>query len=864
VPVPEGHNGDGEAAETTGPVTPCPSMLSATAALHFAVELLGMLVAATGLALVVLRAGTARPAWIPLLMAGFAVLGAAAFLRGSLLVSDPGRLALVRLAGAVLLGIGVPGWAAGSRSRALLAVGAALTAAGAAVEVAGGAGIGGDEILAAADLAVAAGLYLAARRSIAARVAASSATTLLVVVLALSVALSAVIANTVERDHLVALGDVARIDAGQVANRQAEATSSAEELTASIEERFPRRRLAQATPARLRGVLEALAPGFSGEDIAYLPTGSAVVAPPRSQAVAAAALRALRSPARCSRLGGLGAATVSAVGRSVVAVAEQPVCLLGQLRSLGAALVVDPLRPSALAGLRDPPGATVELVSAGRPLVAAGDALPAAAVAALHPGQAPRRLGDRLVAAAGIRGTGVELVVATPVTGGGPGTLLVRTLFVIALGGTVLALGLAVLTGDRITAGLRRLTTVAERVQAGSVSERAGLVSDDELGVLASAFDAMVASVEEHGFALRAAADVEARLRDRLEAVVAGMGDALVAFDTGGRITDFNRAAESLTGVGAEEALGRPVEEVVVVDGGFAALQADAPASTPPLELSAADGSVVPVSASVGELRSPTGHPAGTVLVLRDLRREEELERMKTEFLSRIGHELRTPLTGILGYAEILARREVSGAQTRAWNAEIVAAARRQLRVIGLLEFFAATGAGRATPRSELLDPARLVEEVAAEWVARAGARHPVTTRLVRRLPAVLGDRRWLGLALDEVVDNAVKFSPDGGRVLISVRPAPGGVEIAVRDHGLGMSAGEREIAFGTFAQGDTSDTRRFGGLGLGLPFVQRVVAAHGGTVSARPARSGGTVVRLRIPSADQAPAPPSGSLRAS
>jgi signal transduction histidine kinase len=271
----------------------------------------------------------------------------------------------------------------------------------------------------------------------------------------------------------------------------------------------------------------------------------------------------------------------------------------------------------------------------------------------------------------------------------------------------------------------------------------------------------------------------------------------------------------------------------------------------------------VPVAVSVGELHGPDQEPVGSVLVLRDLRREREVERMKTEFLSRVGHELRTPLTGIMGYADILQRRDVPPERARGWYGDIAQASKRLLRIVEMLEFFASTGAGRVLLRPEALDPGQLVRSAVVDWSSRAGDDHELVSRVGRGTPEVLADRRWLALALDELIDNAVKFSPDGGRIVVSARPGPSEddagaptVEISVADRGKGMSRQEQASAFGEFVQGDASDTRQFGGLGLGLSLVQRVVVDHGGSVTCRSTPGRGSVFSLHLPLAPTA-APP-------
>jgi len=255
--------------------------------------------------------------------------------------------------------------------------------------------------------------------------------------------------------------------------------------------------------------------------------------------------------------------------------------------------------------------------------------------------------------------------------------------------------------------------------------------------------------------------------------------------------------------------------------------------------VSSSDDEPMPLGTAEGAVR-PVGHP----------RSDGEVERMKSEFLSRVGHELRTPLTGIIGYAELLTQRRVAPAQMQRWHDEILRLAKRLHRIVELLEFFAAAGAGRSMLRPEPVGVRTLVDDAVRQWTDRVPGQ--VSRRIGRGIPEVNADPHWLGVSLGELIGNAVEFSPAGGPITVTVgavsNEAGSGVEISVADRGQGMSAADVERAFGDFVQGDGSDTRDHGGLGLGLSLVKRVVEGLGGTVTVASRLGTGSTVSILLP----------------
>jgi PAS domain S-box-containing protein len=385
-------------------------------------------------------------------------------------------------------------------------------------------------------------------------------------------------------------------------------------------------------------------------------------------------------------------------------------------------------------------------------------------------------------------------------------------------------------------------------MEGGDLDARADVASEDEVGVLAGAFNSMAGSIRTMTDDLRQAAIDEARLRGRLEAVVEGMGEGLIAVDDQGRITDLNAAAEETTGLRTADVIGseaRRVVRLVDADGLDASGRLVAPAGSWRVDGSIvrADGEEVPVIVSAGDVTGEAGEVVGATFVVRDARREREIEQMKTDFLSNISHELRTPLTPIKGYASLMKGRDLPKSRVRELGSAMLQSSRQLERIIDQLVSFATIAAGRLALRTEALDVRTELDAAIERWSVRLPDHHELKRRVARSTGAVVADPRYLAQSLDELIDNAVKFSPDGGRIWLRAEPSLNGdrpmVVVSVIDQGVGIPRERLGDLVGDFSQGDPSATRQFGGLGLGLAMVDRILRAHEGhlDVESRPGK---------------------------
>jgi PAS domain S-box-containing protein len=281
----------------------------------------------------------------------------------------------------------------------------------------------------------------------------------------------------------------------------------------------------------------------------------------------------------------------------------------------------------------------------------------------------------------------------------------------------------------------------------------------------------------------------------------------------------------------------------------------------------AADGSLRTVSVAVTPRTDDDGVHAGWNFVGTDMTEARATERMKDQFVSLISHELRTPLTSILGYLELVLDDEdqtLTGEQT-GYLRTVERNAHRLLGLVGDLLFTAQVDAGRFTLTPEDVDlaaVARAAEETVR--VTAAGAGVQVQVEVPEDGPVVRGDAMRLGQACDNLVSNAVKFTPSGGQVTLRLRPAwqtPDGdvvdtelagaervAQLAVSDTGIGIPAGEQGKLFTRFFRASTAQRNAVPGVGLGLTITKAITTAHGGRLALQSAEGVGTTFTLTLP----------------
>jgi signal transduction histidine kinase len=382
---------------------------------------------------------------------------------------------------------------------------------------------------------------------------------------------------------------------------------------------------------------------------------------------------------------------------------------------------------------------------------------------------------------------------------------------------------------------LRARGEVLGLLNVQSRAPRAFSAADEEL---------MTAIGNQIGIALanaRLIDDAEQR-RATLDGVMNSLVDGLILVDRRGRIEFANPRAEQMLGLPTLTMVGQTVE---AVDGRIAGRLAATQSLPFPLQSAAADSDgstgvefalAAPARRTVQvrpfPIQGARGDRLGLGLLLRDITHEKELDEMKSQLLSTVSHELRTPLASIKGFATTLLRDDVDWdeASRHEFLAIIDQESDRLAELISNLLDMSRIEAGTLRLDPELIDVRPIVKETAAGFQALTHV-HRLRVRLPASLPLAWADPRRIRQVVGNLLENAIKYSPEGGDITIAVEVLADSLHLSVADEGLGIPPEHVERVFDRFFQVDSASTRDVGGSGLGLSICKAIIEAHRGQI---------------------------------
>jgi PAS domain S-box-containing protein len=343
----------------------------------------------------------------------------------------------------------------------------------------------------------------------------------------------------------------------------------------------------------------------------------------------------------------------------------------------------------------------------------------------------------------------------------------------------------------------------------------------------------------------------EAERRAEAALALAYVGDGVVLLDQDGRVRFWNAAAAAITGIREVDAVGRHPAELVpkwqeltqLAELADAAAPERARSVTVPIETPSGDRWIAVTGVAFDE---------GVVYALRDVSDEQALERARSDFVATASHELRTPLAAVYGAARTLRRTdiEIPGEQRDRFLEIIVSETERLTAIVSQILLAGQLEEGRVDVTTAATDLALLAESVLDSTRLRAPEQIELRLEQNGDRAVALADEDKLRQVLVNLLDNAIKYSPDGGEVTVELNGGHGRVRLTVRDRGLGIPPGEEERIFEKFYRLDPALTRGVGGSGLGLFISRELVSRMGGSLAVRSQPGEGAAFVVDLPAA--------------
>jgi PAS domain S-box-containing protein len=388
-----------------------------------------------------------------------------------------------------------------------------------------------------------------------------------------------------------------------------------------------------------------------------------------------------------------------------------------------------------------------------------------------------------------------------------------------------------------------------------------------------------IAALQQRAASLETEVDERRRAEvtaERLAAIVESSDDAIIGKTPEGIITSWNQGAQRIYGYTAAEVVGRPISLLIPEDrpdelpGIMRRLNRGERIDHFETERMTRDGRRITVSVTISPIRDTDGTVIGASAVAREITDQKRLEReqeellaresaaraeaeaalrLRDEFLSIASHELRTPLSSLKGYTQLALRRiERTGEVDKEHAVETLQAIARQTdRLDGLLGHLldmSRLDAGKLVLDRQLLNLSTLVAQAVDAARAR-GSTHPITLKAPETLQIQVDPLR-LEQVFGNLLDNAIRYSPEKGPIEVEVTPTDGGAWISVRDHGLGISPEQRPRIFERYYQAHGGGFRS--GLGLGLHISKQILELHGGNISVEFPPDGGSRFVVDLP----------------
>lgn len=423
--------------------------------------------------------------------------------------------------------------------------------------------------------------------------------------------------------------------------------------------------------------------------------------------------------------------------------------------------------------------------------------------------------------------------------------LFLRAIVMAIIAGFILSFILS----QGITTPIENMRQQALRISEGIYDYPAEVFGRDEIGELAVTLNDLAVKVRD-------AQESTESEKQRLDGILRHMTDGVIGTDQRGTVLSVNDRALSLLNIHQNEAIGQPVIKLLGLDETYklnTLLSGDHEVMVEKL----IEGQSTILKCEFSVIRRETGFVTGLVCVVQDVTEMQKTEQERRDFVSNVSHELRTPLTSIKSYSDAL----IDGA----WKDQTIAPefleviqseSNRMIRMIGNLLDLSKLDGGQIKPNFEYIDFVRLIHYILDRFdftleSADEKPRYKILRRLTRKEIYVEIDQDRITQVVDNLMNNAMKYSPDGSEIIVTLADYQDHVELSIEDKGLGIPQKDIPFLFNRFYRVDKARSRQQGGTGLGLAISKEVIELHGGKIWVESEENVGSKFSFSLPYTD-------------
>ncbi|MEN1020908.1 cell wall metabolism sensor histidine kinase WalK [Listeria monocytogenes] len=403
---------------------------------------------------------------------------------------------------------------------------------------------------------------------------------------------------------------------------------------------------------------------------------------------------------------------------------------------------------------------------------------------------------------------------------------------------------LGILLSRTITKPIVEMKRQAYAMARGNYSRKVKVYGVDEIGELADSFNTLTKRVQE------AQAMTEGERR-KLSSVLAYMTDGVIATDRRGKVILINTPAEKMLRVKHESANGRSIIDVLDIGDTYQFEDLMEVDGSLTMDRSTLDKPYV-LRANFSVIQRETGFNNGVIAVLHDITDQEKVDQERRDFVSNVSHELRTPLTSMHSYLEALS--------DGAWEDKEIAPrflevtqneTERMIRLVNDLLKLSRMDGGREQLEKSFVNFTDFFNHIIDRFEMMK-KETIMFKRHIPREPVIIEiDEDKVMQVLDNIISNANKYSPDGGRISFYLKKFEDEIEVRIADEGLGVPDEDLANVFDRFFRVDKARSREMGGTGLGLAIAREVIEAHGGRIWAERNKNKGTIIKFTLPYSD-------------